>query len=171
MLVKRFVQPINHLRVLMAGESYWKIRLPSGKTLSELDTKPIEVQGKRVLMRRLEWKEDLIDSGDIRHVQEVMLVTPQGTAGITVVEPYTCFQLARGTLAYDGEQGKMIRLKNAQIIGVVTDKETGTCEYAVWDIQAQQIYTGQNNVLDFSAWREGIVPVGRLNLEAMDVRL
>lgn len=182
---------LTAIRVLLAGESYWKVRMSSGKELSELDTKPVELArtseiltgdgrivtarkanlAPHVLVRRLEWKEDLIDSGDIRHVKEVMLCTPKGTAHLSVTEPYTAFQFSRGTMALDAAYGQTVRLKNAQIAGVVTDKDTGECEYACWDVQAQELYTGITSVYEFHAWREGVIPIGALNLAVMDVRL
>jgi hypothetical protein len=97
--------PLTPLRVLLAGESFWKVELRSGKTLSELDTKPVYVEGRAVLVRRLEWLEDIISSGDIARVKSVFLVTPRGTASIAVRESYTAFQFCRGTLAVDPGRG------------------------------------------------------------------
>jgi hypothetical protein len=181
---------LNSMRMLLAGESYWQVQFTSGHTLSELDTKPVELNtqssiwtpdgrvvsprpaivGERARMRKVEWLEDVIGSGDLARVKEVILRTPQGDAHIQVTEPYTVFQFSRGTMAIDPVSRRTIRIKNAQLIGVVTDKETGDCEYAAWDVQTQQLYTGVNNVLNFAAWRDGIIPVGKLNLATMDVR-
>ncbi|SRR5579875_3608727 len=180
---------LQAIRVLNAGESYWKVRLANNKTLCELDTKPVEVKpsadidtglglvlpamltrlAPRVRMRRMEWLEDLIGSGDIQHVREAVLCTPQGEACFSVKEPYTVFQFSRGTLALDPLAGQ-VRLKNAQVVGVVTDREAGTCEFAAWDVQMRQLYLGYNNVKDFRPWRPGMLPIGQLNLELLDVR-
>jgi hypothetical protein len=157
---------IKQIRAFVAGESYWKVIFQSGKELSELDKKPY-LDGDKVLrMRSVEWLEDIIGSGDLRNVKEAMLCTPQGTAHFTVTEPYTVFQLSRGTMAMlTGE-----RIKNLQVVGVVTDKDTGECECAIWDQQSRQLYTMFNNVKDFQAWREGVIPIGMINLKALDLR-
>jgi hypothetical protein len=178
-------EKLTGLRVMMAGESYWSVLMKSGKTWSELDEKSIEVPtlrgpSKQYLVRRLEWKEDLIDSGDIKNVKEIHLHTPQGIARTHVGEEYTGFQFSRGTSALlTGE-----KLKNLQVIGAVTDKDTGECTFALWDYQDRNLYVdmlwnaekkmvvrGHNNVRDFKAWREGIIPIGPLNIKAMDVRI
>ena len=153
--------------------------------LSELDEKAIEIVGKhgpakQYLIRRLEWLEDVIGSGDIAKVKEIHLHTPQGIARTHVGEPYTGFQFSRGTSALlTGE-----KLKNLQVIGAVTDKDTGECTFALWDYQDQNLYVdmlwdaekkmvvrGHNSVRDFRAWRGDVIPIGPLNLKAMDVRI
>jgi hypothetical protein len=157
---------LKQLRAFIVGESYWKVTFTNGKTLSELDTKPYIDGDKVVRVRSVEWLEDVIGSGDLRNVKEAMLVTPQGVAHFTVTEPYTVFQFSRGTLAaLTGE-----RIKNFQSIGVVVDKDTGECECAIWDQQSKQLYTMFNNVKDFVAWREGVIPIGMLNIKALDLR-
>jgi len=177
-------EKLTGLRVMMAGESYWSVRLSSGKVWSELDEKAIEVidkySTKQYLIRRLEWKEDIINSGDIKKVKEIRLHTPQGVARTNVGEEYTGFQFSRGTSALLTGQ----RLKNLQVIGAVTDKASGDCTFALWDYQAQRLfvdtlydrennkeYRALNNVLNFKAWRSGIIDIGALNIKAMDVRL
>jgi hypothetical protein len=181
---------IHALRVLLSGESYWQVIFTSGKKLSELDTKPTTIHRYQdlhagdgrilpafllnrrgeVRMRRVEWLEDIIGSGDLRNVKEAILHTPRGEVHFTVSEPYTVFQFSRGTMAVDPDRGT-VRIKNAQIVGVVTDKDTGDCEYAAWDVQSQQLYTGFNCVKNFKAWRTGIIDPGILNIKAMDIRL
>src|SRR6266487_3549178 len=108
---------LRQLRAFIQGESYWKIRLQSGRELSELDTrtvtldtlleqeeiqrwnflhrdvsKPITMGSKQIRVRNVEWLEDLCASGDLKNVKEAMMCTPQGTAHFTVTEPYTVFQ-------------------------------------------------------------------------------
>jgi hypothetical protein len=157
---------LKQLRTFMVGESYWKVVFQNGDELSELDTKPY-LDGERVMrVRSVEWLEDIIGSGDLKNVKEAMLCTPKGTAHLTVTEPYTVFQFSRGTLSMlDGQ-----RIKNMQAVGVVTDRETGECEVAIWDQHTQKIYTMINNVKDFQAWREGVIAPGRLNIEVLDLR-
>jgi hypothetical protein len=158
----------RQVRAFVRGESYWTVVLTSGKTLSELDTKHY-VDGNKVLrLRTLEWKEDLINSGDVKNIKEVQLHTPEGTAHLTAIEPYTVFQFSRGVMNMMGSEYE--RVKNCQVVGVLINKETGECECAVWDAQTRQLYTMFNNVKHFVKWREGIADVGRLNIEAMDLR-
>lgn len=177
-------EKLTGLRVLLSGESYWSCKMSSGKVWSELDEKAIEVtdkySAKQYLIRRLEWKEDIINSGDIKNVKEIHLHTPQGVARTHVGEPYTGFQFSRGTSALlTGE-----KLKNLQVIGAVIDKDSGECTFALWDYQAQRLfvdtlwnaeekveYRGHNSVRNFKAWREGVIPIGLLNITAMDVRI
>lgn len=171
-------EKITSLRVILAGESYWRARFTNGKWLSELDEKPVSINGQQYRVRRVEWLDDVIGSGDLKNLKEIALHTPKGTAHIYVQEPYTGFQFSRGTLGMlNGE-----RIKNIQIIGAVIDKTTGACTSAIWDYQAQQLYVdrlwdgqsekdGFNNVYHFQAWRDGIAAIGPLNLSVMDVRL
>jgi len=157
---------LKQIRAFIQGESYWKVIFQNSKELSELDTKPYLDQDKVLRVRGVEWLEDIIGSGDLRNVKEAMLVTPQGTAHFTVTEPYTVFQFSRGTFSMLENQ----RIKNMQAVGVVTDQDTGECECAIWDQQTKQLYTMFNNVKDFHVWREGVIPVGMLNLKVLDLR-
>lgn len=147
---------LQEMTTLANGQSYWKAKLASGRMLCELDT-----YGR---LRKTEWLEDLIGSGDLANVAEVTLCTPSGDAHLKVTEPYTAFQFSQGMLTLDG------RTKTAQVVGVVTDKQSGQCDYAVWDVPMQHLYTGWSNVHRFEAWRPGIIPIGALNIEALDLR-
>lgn len=158
---------ISPLQVMMAGESYWRVHLTHRiRELSELDIKAIQQPDGTWLNRRIEWLEDLIGSGDIKHVTKVTLITPRGVAALSVLEPYTVFQLSRGTCGLLGGH----KIKDMQLVGVVTDKTTGDCEYALWDVLVQQLYRGKTNVHNFHAWRPGVIPLGALNLKALEVR-
>jgi len=177
-------EKLTGLRVILAGESYWECKMSSGKIWSELSEKSIELPTKNgmkhYLVRRIEWLEDIIGSGDIKNVKEIYLHTPEGVAVTHVGDEYTGFQFSRGTSALlTGE-----KLKNLQVIGAVSDKGTGDCTFALWDYQVMKLYVdtlwdrerkvqyqGLNNILNFRAWRDGIVDIGRLNITAMDVRL
>jgi len=52
----------------------------------------------------------------------------------------------------------------------VTDPEVGTCNVAIWDCITQSLYTMRNNVKDWQAHRQGIIPLGRLAIETFDLR-
>jgi hypothetical protein len=152
------------LSTLLNGNSYWKATLASGRRLCELDTL---VDIKQARSRKTEWLEDIIGSGDIKHVREVRLCTPQGEATIQSEREYGFFQLSCGILsALDGE-----RTKTAQIVGCL-DGDDGSCVVHIWDALTQLLYADvHTNVLDFGAWRAGVIPLGRLNIEALGVIL
>lgn len=166
-----FILPIA--KTIFTGQSYWKVRLTSGKEVSELGTKVEHVihpqTGKLVARKRkIEWLEDITASGDNAHIKELILCTPRGDAHMPISEPYTAFQLHRGFASlFTGE-----RMLLAQIIGRVDDKETGACTAAIWDVQEQRLYIDHHTtVSSFSAWRPGVAAVGALSLEVVGVRL
>jgi len=157
----------RQMRTFLLGESYWKVVFASGKELSELDTKTIS-DGSSIRVREVEWLEDIIGAMELRNVKEAMLCTPQGVAHFAVSEPYSVFQFSRGTQVLIGARTE--RIKNMQCVGVVTDKEIGNCECAIWDMQTRQLYTMHNNVRDFQPWRAGVAPIGALALSALGLR-
>jgi hypothetical protein len=149
---------------LSSGQSYWRVKLSTGRTLCELDT-ITDIRSART--RHAEWLEDLCGSDDLSKVIEVTLCTPHGEASIDVPRPRGVFQLSCGIVALFDHQ----RTKTAQIIGVL-DGDNGECIAAIWDVLEQQIYTDfHTNVLDFAAWHDGIAPIGRLNIEALGLVL
>ncbi len=158
---------LKQLRTFLVGESYWKVRFQSGRELSELDTFTFS-DGNTERVRDVEWLEDVIGAMDLRNIKEAMLCTPRGTAHFTVTEPYTVFQFSRGTQVLIGNKSE--RIKNMQCVGVVTNRDTGACECAIWDMQTKQLYTLFNNVKNFTAWRDGVADIGLLNPEALDLR-
>ncbi len=155
------------VKAFVVGESYWKVTFQSGRELSELDTKTV-LDGRVIRVRSVEWLEDLIGAGDIKNIKEVTLCTPKGEAHLLITEPYTVFQLSRGTSSlFTGE-----RLKNAQIIGRINNKSTGDATAYIWDVQDQNLYELTFNIHDgIPAWRESVIPIGMINLKTMDVRL
>lgn len=155
------------------GQSYWKVFLTSGKEVSEVGTKVEFVHdqetGKPVARKRqIQWYDDIVASGDARRIKELCLVTPDGEVRLPIIEPYSAFQLHRGTmLPFTGE-----RLCNMQLIGRVDNKETGDCTACIWDAIEQKLYTDVlTTVFDFCAWREGVAKVGTINLDVVGVRL
>lgn len=155
------------IRAFRLGESYWKVEFRSGRILSELDTKTV-LDGQILRVRDVEWLEDLIGSGDLKNIKRVELHTPKGSVQLDITEPYTAFQMSRGTLSMlEG-----VRIKNMQLIGKVTDKAVGQATAYVWDVQDQELYQIEFDIREgLPAWRVGVIPVGKMNLTAMDVRL
>lgn len=149
-------------KTLASGQSYWKAQLTTGRVLCELNTVS---DIRQACTRRMEWLEDLIGSGDLRRVVEISLCTPHGEVHLVITRPCTAFQLNCGMLSIYGRE------KTAQIIGRIDDLE-GNCTAAIWDAVEQRLYPQfLSNVHRFAAWREGLVPLGMLNLEALGVRL
>lgn len=144
------------------GESFWRVILNTGKAYSELDivdTDPI--RGKRPL----DWFLDLVATGDVARIAELWLHTPAGDVALKIVEPRTAYIFNSSILQFG-------RSKVAQIIGRVDDKEQGTGVAFIWDVPMQQIYRDdQASVLDFKAWRPGIVNIGALALDNVGVKL
>lgn len=159
---------------LARGQSYWRVKLTSGREVSEFDEKiaftPDPVGGRLVARsRKIEWREDLIGSGDTAHIAEVHLVTPKGDACLFIGEAYTAFQTHRGTAL---PMAGGLRIMNAQIIGRVDNKETGECTAVIWDVQTQCLYTDfHTKITDFAAWRPGIAAPGSMNWRALGVEL
>lgn len=149
---------------LSSGQSYWKVKLSTGRTLCELDT-ITDIRSART--RHAEWLEDLCGAGDLSKVIEVTLCTPHGEASIDVPRPRGVFQLSCGIVAlFDNN-----KVKTAQIIGVL-DGDNGACVCAIWDALEQRLYPEfRSNALNFGAWRDGVIPLGRLNVEVMGVAL
>lgn len=154
-----------HERIALSqGQSFWKVRLASGRVLSELDT---VTDIRKARMHKTEWLEDLAGSGDIANVREVALCTPRGVARIESERPYAFFQINRGY----ADLFASTKMKYVQIVGCLTGNN-GECIAAIWDVLEQQIYPDfHTNVLDFAAWHEGIAPIGRLNIEALGLVL
>lgn len=158
---------------IFAGQSYWKAVLTSGKTISEIDMKTgfttDPKSGRLVAFRReIQWYDDIVAAGDAKNIKELHLVTPAGDACLPISEPYSAFQFHRGTFLPFSEQ----RQVNMQLIGRVDNKETGDCTAIIWDVHEQRLYTDHiTTVFDFTAWREGVTKVGRINLDVVGVRL
>lgn len=143
------------------GRSYWSIRLTTGKHYTELDTIDDPTRGKR----SLDWHLDVAASGDAARIAELWLHTPGGDVALKITEPYSAY-IFNSSLFATG------RSQIAQIVGRVDDKAQGTGVAFIWDVAQKQIYRDDNaSVLNFKAWRPGIVDVGALAIHNMGVRL
>lgn len=158
---------------LAQGQSYWRVKLTTGQTFSEFDQAskfvPDPHTGRMVARQRaIEWKEDIVGSGDAARIAELSLVTPRGVVSLDISTPYTAFQLKRGIVeAFSGK-----RYMEAQIIGRVEDKETGRCTAHIWDCKHRQLVVGfQTSVQSFERWHPDIIPPGALALEVVGIRL
>jgi hypothetical protein len=151
---------------LLKGLSYWQVKLSTGREFSELDQavafEPDPATGLLVARKRkIEWLEDIISSGDGAHIRELHLITPQGDASLQIFEPYSAFQIKRGVIPL---LSNGLRIMNAQIIGRVSNHETGDCLATIWDVQEQRLYVDHlTTVRDFKRWRPGVADMGSLN--------
>jgi hypothetical protein len=154
----------KEVATLSRGQSYWKARLSNGRVLCELDT---VTDFRQARTRKVEWLEDLIGSGDLRKVVEVVLCTPDGDVHLPIERPYSVFQLNQGVASlFDGE-----RTKTCQIIGRVENTE-GDCTAVIWDALEERLYPEfHTNVLRFEPWRKGVARLGEINLDILGITL
>lgn len=172
---------LTSLIYLAQGLSYWKVKLRATslskrREFSELDMTWDPVRGHRPL----DWALDIIGSGDNNHIEELMLVTPQGEVVMPFYEPRSAFQFKRGTL----DMLSNGRIVQAQIIGRVENRETGVCTACIWDVAGHDQYSEQGvllpekqhlyldfvtNIHNFEAWHKDIVPVGAMSKEVIGV--
>jgi hypothetical protein len=152
---------------LARGESYWKVTLTTGKTFHEGQVTFDLRRGPRNIV----WLEDVVGSGDNGRISELTLCTPEGDVSLPILEPYTAFQLQRGTsLLFAG-----ISIVNCQIIGRVDDRETGACTAVIWDVQGDEagkhLYVDHfTTVKDFAKWRDGVMDIGQLSYDEVGLR-
>jgi hypothetical protein len=118
--------PLVHTSMILAGQSYWKVKMRSGKEYSERDLSFDLLRGSH----SIDWALDITGSGDNgaqsdgqAKIAELTLCTPDGNATLTITEPYSAFQLKCGASSMFGNE----RILLGQIIGRVEDKESGRC--------------------------------------------
>jgi len=151
--------PLVHTSMILAGQSYWKVRLRSGKEYSEFDTSFDLLRGSH----SIDWALDITGSGDNKNIAELTLCTPQGDATLKITEPYSAFQLKCGASAMFGNE----RILLGQIIGRVEDKESGLCTCCLWDVQQQRMDAQYMSNINNIEWRN----IGAMSLEVVGLRL
>jgi hypothetical protein len=155
---------LREISTIASGQSYWHVRLNTGRIIRELETFTDILKGRT---RHMEWLEDICASGDLARVKEVSLFTPQGDVSIPVIRPYGAFQ-------FNQAQANLLtgeRIKTAQIVGSIVNDD-GDCVAAIWDARQGHLYSEMHtNVLNFCSWHPDVAPLGRLNVEALGVRL
>ena len=176
---------------------YWAVKLSTGTWVCEAHTKTDLRTGS---VRYFDWSNDLVASGDVLKIAQLWLLCPSSkrsplgnTAWLQITESGTAFQFKVSTV--DSIVVESVRSLQAHIIGKVTNKETGDCEVFIWDTYQQglitpttriydsltnsyrkdsngnPVYAGKANVYNFHSWREGIAPLGRLELSTVGVRI
>jgi len=148
--------------------SYWQVTLSTGRRLSEMDVVSSPLQGSE---RPADWTLDLVTTGDILKVKELCLIYPgwfTRPAILKITEPGTAFQFKTASAMAFGANGRQLE---AQVIGRITNKETGACECYIWDRHLGLIGY-QSNVRTFGSWDPGrIAPIGELSQNVIGLRL
>jgi hypothetical protein len=148
--------------------AFWSVLLRGGKTWSERRL----VAGKNGL-RRLDWALDLVSTGDIHKIKELILHCPdKRTAVLEITPDMPAFQFKTKSLNVLGSGGSDLEYL---VIGRVIDKATGRCECFAWDYRPTpgqaQLVAYKSTVYNFGAWRETTTRLGALSLEVQGMRL
>lgn len=163
---------------LLIDRSVWAVKLADGRFLSERDMvrdprydHDLRHPGKRPF----DWSLDLVGTGDILKIKELWLVCPPNkisplgnTARLPIVEPGTAFQFKTANVDALGSWGRTVV---SQVIGRVTNKETGECECFIWDNEIKAMGTYNTNIYKFGSWRDGVAPIGALALSVQGFKL
>ena len=152
--------------------AYWGVLLTTNRRLSERQLVPTLIAGKKGV-RRLDWALDLVGTGDIKRVKEVMLHCPDGrTAVLEIPESGTAFQFKTKSLNMLGANDTGLEF---QVIGRVLDKVSGACECFAWDYNplpgAVNLVAYKSSVSHFGSWRDNITPIGALAIDVQGMRL
>jgi hypothetical protein len=153
-------------------QSYWSVLLTTGKRWSEHDLVPTFRKGVRGV-RKLDWGDDIVSSGDIKRVKEITLHCPdKRTAVLEIEEPGTAFQFKTRSLTVLTEGGGGLEF---QVIGRVIDKMSGRCECFIWDYHPNpgqpHLVAYKSTIYNFGAWKDTMMPIGALSLEVQGLRL
>jgi hypothetical protein len=184
--------------LLEITRSYWAVKLDTGEWVSEARVKTDLYKGEE---RHFDWSNDLVANGDVARIKELWLLCPPSktsplgnTARLVITEPNTAFQFKVATA--DSNFAATSRTVQAHIIGKITNKETGACECFIWDSVQEGLITpdtkifdasepdfvkknkygfpilaGKTNVYNFHSWRDGIAPLGRLELNTIGAKI
>jgi hypothetical protein len=153
-------------------QSYWSVLLTTGKRWSEHDLVPTWQAGVRGV-RKLDWGNDIVSSGDIKRVKEITLHCPdKRTAVLEIADPGTAFQFKTRSLTVLTEDGGGLEF---QVIGRVVDKVSGRCECFIWDYHPKpgepNLVAYKSTIREFGAWRDTMMPIMALSLEVQGFKL
>lgn len=155
--------------------SYWAVKLNTDKWRCEMDI----VVDFQVGKRHLDWTLDIASTDDWAKIVELWMIcppTPISPAGNTARLPIspagTAFQLKVGFV--DSSIGESFQRQVAQMIGRVTNQETGDCEVFVFDYGLPGLVAlWKTNVFNMGTWRPNIpgqpsiAPIGRLSFPVL----
>src|SRR6266704_2936238 len=152
--------------------AYWSVLLSTNKTWSEHSLVASNIKGQRGL-RKLDWSNDIVSTGDIHKIKELRLHCPDGrVATLEITEDMPAFQFKTKSLDMLGASGTGLEF---QVIGRVIDKATGRCECFIWDYRPkpgeQHLIAYTSTIYKFGGWRDTVTPLGALGLEVQGFRL
>ncbi len=152
--------------------AYWSALLTTGKTWSERQLVTVWRKGHTGL-RKLDWGDDIVSTGDIYKIKELTLHCPDGRTAVLEITPdQPAFQFKTKSLNMLGASD--IGLE-CQVIGRVIDKASGRCECFIWDYRPKageaQLIAYKSSIYRFGSWRDTLVPIGALGLQVQGLRL
>jgi hypothetical protein len=161
--------------------AYWSVLMVSGKVWSEHSLVGTLKKGVRGV-RKLDWGEDMVTTGDVYRVKEIRLRPPMEArmpmAVLEVGDGQEPFQFKVNTLDMIGANG--ITLEYI-VVGRTVDKGSAEsedkikCECFIWDYKplpvAPNLIAYKSTIGKFGGWRDTITPLGALNKEVQGFRL
>lgn len=152
--------------------AFWEVLLTTNKRWNERQLIPTFKAGQRGV-RKLDWGDDIVSTGDIHKIKELTLHCPDGHMAVLEINPdMPAFQFKTKSLHMLGAGDNPLEF---HVIGRVLDKVSGRCECFVWDYRPKPGETNlvayKSSIYHFGAWRDTITPLGALNLEVQGFRL
>lgn len=158
--------------VLDPRVAYWSLVLITGKEWSERSLVLTNHKGQKG-MRKLDWGDDIVSTGDIHKIKELSLNCPDGRkATLEISQDMPAFQFKTKSLEMMGAGGNDLEF---QVIGRVIDKASGRCECFAWDYRPKpgelNLVAYKTSIYQFGAWRDTVTPIGALGLEVQGFKL
>jgi hypothetical protein len=152
--------------------AYWSVLLRSGKEWTERSLIPTFRAGVRGI-RKLDWGDDIVSTGDIHKIKELRLHCPDGrTATLEITEDMPAFQFKTKALDMIGAGSAALEY---HVIGRVIDKVSGRCECFIWDYRPKpgepNLVAYKSSIYHFGAWRNTVTPLSALGLDVQGFRL
>ncbi len=154
------------------SQAYWSLLLRNGRTYDEHHLVYTLKKGQAGV-RKLDWGDDIVSTGDIHKIKELTLHCPDGRkAVLEITEDMPAFQFKTKSLDMLGAGGSGLEF---QVIGRVIDKATGRCECFAWDYRPKpgepQLVAYRSNIYNWGAFRDTVTPIGALGIEVQGFKL
>jgi hypothetical protein len=151
-------------------------------------------------VRKLDWGDDIVTTGDVYRVKEIRLHCPDGRVAVLEISPelgQEPFQFKTNSLDLFSSAGG-VGLEY-MVIGRLMDKLTGAAECFIWDykpltaleykpavydasgvlLEPEQLARAaqpnliayRTNINNFGGWRDTVTPMGKLSEEVQGFRL
>lgn len=167
----------SQIGAFLHNRTYWAAKLDTddggSKWICELDQ---IADLRRAEHRDMDWCLEVVAAGDHKRVRELWMFCPPSLTsplGNTATlrfklpeERQRAFVLKRGSRSVGYQSMDYL------IIGKVTDDLTGECECFIWDNRLRAMSSPYHtNVHNFTAWREGVMPIGKLSFEVLGLNV